>query len=61
MRHLRLILSFYSTFALVSWLITLSCVSIVYAHGIKTFTAVFWFRIITLATFYFFIDNYRKA
>lgn len=34
--------------------------SIIFAVGIKTITALIWFKIITLALIFFFINNYKQ-
>ena len=60
MKTLRLITTFYKSFAFASIIITLSCISIMYIHGIKTFTILFWFKIITLGLVVLFINNYKR-
>lgn len=60
MRTLRLILTFYSSFVFVSFLSTLSCLSIIYIHGEKTLTALFWFKAVTLGMIYYVINSYKK-
>jgi hypothetical protein len=60
MKTLGLIINFYKSFAFASWMITLSCVIIVYTHGIRTFTALFWFKIITLGIMIYFINGYKR-
>ena len=59
MRTLRLAFTFYKSYAYVSLLITLCCLMVSYTHGIKTFTALFWFKIITLGLILFFINSYK--
>lgn len=60
MRTLRLLFTFYSAFSFASILITLSCLSILYAWGAETFFLLFWFKIITLGLIFYFIHNYKK-
>ncbi|OFZ08525.1 MAG: hypothetical protein A2322_06505 [Bacteroidetes bacterium RIFOXYB2_FULL_39_7] len=60
MRMTRLILTFYRSFAFASLMITLSCLSIIYTWGLVTFTALFWFKIITLGLIFYYIHNVKK-
>jgi len=60
MKVLRLTLNFYSSFAFASWMITILCVIISYTQGINIFTALFWFKIITLGIIVYFINNYKR-
>jgi hypothetical protein len=60
MRVLRLILTFYKSFAFVSSMITLACLSITYTWGIETFVFLFWFKMITLGLILYYIFNYQK-
>jgi len=60
MRTLRLILSFYRSFAFASITLTFACISIVYTNGIGAFTVVFWFKMATLGLIFYFINNYKK-
>ena len=60
MKTLGLIVNFYKSFAFASWMITLSCMIITYTHGISTFTALFWFKIITLGIIVYFINSYKR-
>jgi len=60
MRAIRLILTFYSSFALASSMITLSCISIIYTWGINSFTALFWFKIITLGLIFYYINSSKR-
>ena len=60
MKIIRLIGRFYKTFIVASILITLICVSIVHTYGIATFTALFWFKIITLGIIVYHTNNYKK-
>ena len=60
MTTLRLIITFYKSYALASWIISLSCMSIVLANGLKTLTALFWFKIITFGVIFYFINIYKQ-
>ena len=60
MKTLRLLLTFYKSFAFASVIITLSCMSIIFTEGIKTITALIWFKIVTLFLIFFFINNYKR-
>jgi len=60
MSAFRLILTFYKSFAFLSWFITLACLSISYVNGIHTFTALFWFKIITLGLIVYFISSFKR-
>lgn len=60
MIKLRLIITFYKSYALASGIITLSCMSIIFAGGLKTFTALFWFKILTLGVIFYFINIYKR-
>jgi archaellum biogenesis protein FlaJ (TadC family) len=60
MKALRLVLTFYKSFAFASLMITLSCMIISYTHGMSTFTALFWFKIITLGLIIYFINGYKR-
>ena len=55
LKTLRLILTFYRSFFLATSLITIACISIFWKYGISTFTALFWFKMVTLALVYYFI------
>lgn len=60
MRTIRLILTFYKSFAFASMMITLSCLSIIYTWGIDTFAVLFWFKIITLGLIFYYIHSIKK-
>jgi hypothetical protein len=60
MTTLRLIITFYKSYALASWIITLSCMSIILAGGLKTLAALFWFKIITFGVIIYFINMYKR-
>ena len=59
-RTLRLILTFYRSFFFTTFVLNVMGMSIIYAHGINTFTALVWFKIITLGMILYVIDLYKK-
>ena len=62
-RSVRLIVTFYSSFAFASNLITLACLYLVYLYGDKAIYIIqilFWFKILTLAVIVYFIHQYKK-
>lgn len=60
MKFIRLIFTFYKSFVLVNLIITLSCLDIAHRWGVSTFTALFWFKIVTLAIIYYFVKDIKK-
>lgn len=60
MRTIRLILTFYNSFAFVSLMITLACLSIIYTWGFTTFVALFWFKIVTAGIIFYYINSFKK-
>lgn len=62
MRTIRLILTFYKSFAFSSFSITFICLGILYgfgAKGIYFIQILFWFKIITLGISVYFINEYK--
>ena len=62
-KKIRLILTFYKSFAFASNLITLVCGMLIYgfrSKGIYMIQPIFWFKIFTLAAIVFFIHSYKK-
>ncbi len=59
-KTLRLLLTFYRSYFIASFLITLCCLNIYRVYGIETFVVLFWFKIITLGLIYFFIKTYKN-
>jgi hypothetical protein len=57
---LRLLLTFYRSYAAFSFIITLSCSQILWINGLKAFVFIFWFKIITLALTAYYINSYKK-
>jgi hypothetical protein len=60
MKTLRAILSFYSSFAFVGFLLTAACLTIVYTNGIATFTLLFWFKVGTMWIIFNFTNRNKK-
>lgn len=60
MTKFRLLLTFYLSFAFASSIITLLCISLLYANAINIITILFWFKIITLVIIFFFIRSYKR-
>lgn len=63
MKQVRLILTFYKSFAIVSFVITLACIGALYGfgkNGIHILQAFFWFKIFTLGVTVYSINTYKK-
>lgn len=60
MRTLRLVATFYKSYAYASLLVTSFCVLQFYLIGIKPFALLFWFKIATLGIFVYFVNVYKK-
>lgn len=63
MKTIRLILTFYKSIAFVSFLITFTCLVLLYGSGpdgISIIQPLFWFKIITLAITVYYINIYKK-
>ncbi len=64
MKTLRLIVTFYKSFAFLSSLLTLICLFLIYQYGengIHILQILFWFKLITLGSIFYFINSYKKA
>lgn len=59
MKKVKLILTFYKSFALLSWIITLFCLAPILYFGLKPFTFLFWFKIITIAFIFYYHVRYK--
>lgn len=59
MKKIRLIVTFYYNFLLVSSVITYCCFDIFRRYGVVTFSSLFWFKIFTLGIIYYFISSYK--
>ncbi len=60
MKAMRSMLTFYKSFALIGFLLTLVCLFIIYSNGVKMFTVVFWFILLTIVLIVFYTNNSRK-
>jgi len=60
MRKFRLILTFYSSFAFISSMITIVCGWVTYTNGIGTYNLLFWFKIFTIGVIVYFINGYKS-
>lgn len=63
MKAFRLILTFYKSFALASYLITFACLFIMHRYGSKGIYIIqilFWFKIFTLAMLVYSTNSYKK-
>src|SRR5690242_16076421 len=58
-RTIRLLWTFYTSFVIVSLIITAICLSIFWKYGVSTFFALFWFKLATLAITFYFINSYK--
>ena len=60
MKTLRAILSFYSSFSFVGFLLTAACLVTLYTTGMAMFTLLFWLKVGTMWIIYYFTDNNKK-
>ena len=63
MKTIRLLLTFYQSFAFTSFLITFVCLGLLFgfgAKGISMIQALFWFKIFTLASIVYSTNVYKK-
>lgn len=63
MKTIRLILTFYKSFAFTSFFITFTCLGLLYgfgAKGIYMIQILFWFKVFTLAVTVYSINIYKK-
>ncbi len=60
MRKILIIITFYKSFAATSLIISLSCLSIIYTWGDDAFTALFWFKIISLGLIFYYFHSFKK-
>ena len=51
---------FYRSFILLSLIITAICLRVFWLYHFKIFFTIFWFKIVTLAITYYFIDVYKR-
>lgn len=60
MKTIRLILTFYRNFFLLSLIVTLVCMFSIYINGIRAFFAIFICKTLILATIVYFINIYKE-
>lgn len=60
MKTLRLVFTFYRSFAFVGCMISLLCLPIILENGVSSIAPLFWFKILTLGLFYYFLNNYKE-
>jgi len=58
-KNLRLILTFYKSFAFATSLITLISAGIFYEYGLGIFHILFWLKVITSALVFYFIKSFK--
>lgn len=59
-KPIRLIFTFYKSFAFTSILLTLACASVTFKWGLAPFTLLFWFKILSLALIFYYIHSYKS-
>ena len=59
LKLIRLILTFYRSFFLATFIISACCVEIFWKYGIETFLALFWFKIFTLALIFYYTGKFK--
>lgn len=59
-KKITIIWMFYRSFILFSLIITASCLRAFWLFQFKVFFTIFWFKIITLAITYYFVDVYKR-
>ena len=60
MRTFRAILSFYSSFAFVGFVLTAACLGTLYTTGLAMFTLLFWLKVGTMWIIYYFVDHNKR-
>lgn len=60
MRHLRLILTFYKSFFVLSFIVTLACLYIVHVHGLKALASLLGLKLLTFGLIYLYITSYKR-
>lgn len=55
-----IILTFYRSFFIFSIFCTISCLITFSKFGFQSFTAIFWFKLLSLMLTYYFISNYKN-
>jgi hypothetical protein len=60
LKNINITCTFYRNFILLSLIITASCLRAFWLFQFKVFFTIFWFKIITLAITYYFVDVYKR-
>lgn len=60
LKTIKLILTFYKSFFLANFIITLGCLRPFWLFGFQSFMAIFWFKTGTLVIIYHFIKTYKN-
>lgn len=60
MKKTRLLFTFYKSFFVPSFLITLSCAALLFNLGLSAFVYLFWFKVFTSAIFFWSVNTYKK-
>jgi|694.fasta_scaffold30205_5 hypothetical protein len=60
LKNINITCTFYRNFILLSLIITAICLRAFWLFQFKIFFAIFWFKIVTLAITYYFIDVYKR-
>ena len=59
-KTIKLIVTFYQSFIIAAWTITICCIWIFKSAGWVSFSALFWFKAATLGLIYYFVNNHRS-
>ncbi|WP_139337776.1 hypothetical protein [Pontibacter indicus] len=59
-KTVRLIWTFYRSFMLASLVITLCCIKLLWDYDFKIFGILFWFKVATLSSIFYFINSYKS-
>jgi hypothetical protein len=60
MKKIRLLFTFYKSFFVPSFLITLSCAALLFNLELSAFVYLFWFKVFTSAIFFWSVNTYKK-
>ena len=59
MRKAGLIINFYKSYAFSAFAISVACMYFPFVYGLSTFSALFWFKIVTLIMIYYLNNTYK--
>ena len=59
-KFVRLVWTFYKSYILSSVVITCCSLFLLWKYGLDIFKALFWFKIVTLAVTFYFMNSYKK-